>query len=141
MRILITGDRNYKDREMVFGVIGAVMGRVPATEDITIIDGMAKGADQLASEFGSMLDGVFHERYPADWDKHGKAAGHIRNKEMLDSGADVVIAFKDNFNHALDKGGTENMVKIAMAAGMPVILVGELNHTPVVKIPLKVTGL
>jgi hypothetical protein len=34
------------------------------------------------------------EKYPADWDKYGPAAGPIRNRQMLDTGVDLVIAFR-----------------------------------------------
>lgn len=42
-----------------------------------------------------------------------KAAGHIRNKQMLDTGIDVVIAFPGG-------RGTANMVKIAKEANVQV---------------------
>ena len=48
---------------------------------IRIISGTAQGADRqgeyLAQRFNLEL-----LRMPADWDKHGKAAGYIRNEHM-----------------------------------------------------------
>ena len=43
--------------------------------------------DQYAKEKGLLL-----EVYPAEWKKYGKAAGPIRNKQMVEK-ADIVIAF------------------------------------------------
>jgi len=53
------------------------------------------------------------ETYPADWDKHGKAAGPIRNQEMLDQHPDFVLAFPGG-------NGTADMVARARRAGVPV---------------------
>lgn len=79
----------------------------------TIIEGEAKGADTLARLFGETI-GIPVEKYPADWSKHGKAAGPIRNKQMLDEGKpDLVIAFMFP-----DSRGTANMVKQAEKAGI-----------------------
>ena len=48
-------------------------------------------AAQAAREFGMRT-----EAHRADWDTHGKAAGPIRNQQMLDAGAQRVIACVDN---------------------------------------------
>lgn len=48
-----------------------------------IVSGMARGADTLAVNFAKTR-GVPLIEMPADWDKHGKAAGYIRNIEMLE---------------------------------------------------------
>lgn len=82
--------------------------------DITIISGMASGVDSAAVDFA-----VVHycdlETYPADWKTHGKAAGFIRNQQMLDEGKpDLVVAFPGG-------KGTADMVKRAKKAGVKVI--------------------
>ena len=52
--------------------------------------------------------------YPADWDTHGRGAGPIRNKQMLEEGKpDLVIAFPGG-------KGTANMIGQAKEAGIPV---------------------
>lgn len=79
-----------------------------------IIQGGAKGADRMARDFANAND-IRCEQYDADWKAHGKAAGHIRNQQMLDEGKpDVVIAFPGG-------AGTADMVKRARAAGVEVI--------------------
>jgi hypothetical protein len=42
---------------------------------------------------------------------------------MLDSGVDLVLAFKHPFNWALDRGGTEDMVRRAKRAGVPTFVI------------------
>jgi hypothetical protein len=62
----------------------------------------------------------FVRHFPADWDKYGKAAGPIRNKQMLDEGKpQAVIAF--SYDLARSRG-TANMVAQARDAGLPVWL-------------------
>ena len=63
------------------------------------------------------------ETFPADWPGHGKAAGPIRNKLMLAQRPHLVVAFKDEFDHTLTRGGTENMVRIAREAGVKTMVV------------------
>jgi hypothetical protein len=47
------------------------------------------------------------KKFPANWDLYGKAAGHLRNKEMA-LYADGLIAFMIN-----NSKGTSNMIKQA----------------------------
>ena len=83
-----------------------------------IIEGDAKGADRLAGKWAD-LKGIGKAVYPADWDKYGKKAGPIRNKQMLDEGKpDCVIAFLTK-----NSRGTRNMVSQADKAGVKVFKV------------------
>jgi len=123
MRVIICGSRDWTDEALIDLFIEGL--HEIHGQFLTIVHGAARGADEIAGRLAEAR-GIPTEAFPADWTNLGKAAGHIRNKQMLDSGADVVVAFKDNFNHELDKGGTENMVKIAQDAGVSVRLV---DHT------------
>lgn len=81
--------------------------------DITIISGGATGVDDRALDWAAINWTPFM-LYKADWHKHGKAAGFIRNKQMLEEGKpDLVIAFPGG-------KGTANMVNIARKAGVEV---------------------
>lgn len=79
-----------------------------------IIEGEAKGADTHARKWAEAQD-VAVEPYPAEWELYGKAAGHIRNKQMLvDGQPDLVLAF----SHELSASrGTTNMVTQSREAG------------------------
>lgn len=46
-----------------------------------IVSGGAKGADSLAERY-AREKGFKLKVFPAQWDKYGKSAGYIRNKEM-----------------------------------------------------------
>jgi len=96
-------------------------------DDLTIIEGCAKGADSMAEGFARQFSvPVLH--FPAKWNDYPKElkwrAGHDRNARMLEEGQpDMVVAFKDGLLPSLAKGGTENMVRISREAGIPVMVV------------------
>lgn len=112
MRLLICGDRNWDKPKMIERIIdGFAFGH----NDLVIIEGCARGADKAACEHRP--DDLTHEHYPALWDEHGKAAGPIRNRQMLKEGQpDLVIAFHNDISTSK---GTKDMVKIAKEAGLP----------------------
>lgn len=124
MRVLVCGGRDYADRDKVYKTLYDICDEFllwsPEDEHgnklpgpITIINGAAKGADNIATDW-AVVNRTGLKEYPADWDKHGKAAGYIRNKQMLDEGKpDLVIAFPGGV-------GTANMVKLAREAGIEV---------------------
>jgi len=111
MRVIVCGGRDYRNQKRVFDVLDALRKRYICR--ITVVHGAAKGADFLAGSWARLTHLVEEEPHPADWSKHGKAAGILRNREMLDAGAELVIAFPGG-------RGTANMVSIAEKAGVPV---------------------
>lgn len=61
--------------------------------DITIISGGATGADSAAIDFAVTHYCQF-KVFKADWKKLGKAAGPIRNQQMIDEGEpDLAVEF------------------------------------------------
>ena len=116
-RVLICGDRNWKD----CGIIEGLVKNLP--EGSVVIQGMCRGADMIARN-AAIKHGVSYEDYPADWDKYGKAAGPIRNKQMLDEGKpDSVYAFHPDLSKSK---GTKNMIEQARKRGIEVIVVNEV---------------
>ena len=108
-RVLVCGGRAYEDRQRVFEILAQ---RQPSV----VIQGCARGADSFAGEWAD-LNGVEHLRFPADWDNLGRAAGPIRNQQMLDEGRpDLVIAFPGS-------KGTRDMMRRAVLAGVPVEMI------------------
>lgn len=115
MKILVTGDRDWTDRECIQYCL-AVAAELAAPEQITLIHGKARGADTIAGEIGAGLD--FNVvAVPADWEQYGRAAGPIRNREMLAMEPDLVIAFHDDLENSK---GTRNCVEQAEKLGIPV---------------------
>lgn len=60
-----------------------------------VVHGDARGADKCAKWAAEEMLGIPCHTHPADWDRYGKAAGSIRNQEMLDKHPDIgmVLAF------------------------------------------------
>lgn len=115
MRILVCGGRDFEDRSAVAIALREFrpVNVVTDVSDAVIIVGGAPGADTLAEEWADVW-GVRKRVFLADWKKHGKAAGPIRNQRMIDEGKpDLVIAFKGG-------RGTADMVSRAKKAGIPV---------------------
>lgn len=106
-RIIVCGGRRYADSGRVYMVIEEYAADTP-----TIIHGAASGADTLAARAAADL-GLIEEAHPAQWEKHGPAAGPIRNQAMVDAGADLVIAFGGG-------RGTADCLRRARKAGIPV---------------------
>lgn len=117
MRVLICGSRTWDDPLPISWVIRALKG---GSRPSVIISGGARGADTLAAR-SARRQGVELVEFPANWDTHGKAAGPIRNQQMLDEGRpDVVWAFTDDI---VNSKGTADMVRRARKAGIPVYVV------------------
>ena len=74
--------------------------------NITIISGMAKGTDTLAVQYAALRNYPII-KMPANWNKFGRAAGHIRNIEMAKI-ANACICFWDGISK-----GTKHMIDIS----------------------------
>jgi hypothetical protein len=88
-----------------------------ARPDTTIVHGAASGVDRWAGRFAK-AHGLQVREFPADWEKYGKGAGHIRNQQMLDEGRPHLV-YALHTDPGLGKG-TRDMVRRARAAGLPV---------------------
>lgn len=121
-RYLFCGSRKYRDPYVIRLLIAGLhtWGKIHK-EPIVIIHGDAPGADTLADEATKEWANVSAEKYPADWNSYDRAAGPIRNQQMLDEGKpSIVFAFSDDFKNSK---GTRDMVRRANANGLPVYLI------------------
>lgn len=125
-RILVCGGRAFADRALVFAALDIITPRTEPDrygndmpKDVTIIHGACqdrrgnlKGADAFADDW-AVVNWCPVLEYPADWDAHGRAAGPIRNREMLKAKPDLVLAFEGG-------RGTADMTAAARKAGVQV---------------------
>ena len=109
--MLVCGGRKFRDTHRLEVILN---GFLHDRRVIRVITGGALGADTLAERWAkaqAVECVVFH----ADWDKYGRAAGPIRNQQMLDEGRPtLLVAFPGG-------GGTADMVHRARSAGIEVI--------------------
>lgn len=117
MRLLITGDRKWTDYDMVKRGIERQM-RIEPIE--VVIHGGAAGADTLAGEVAASL-GIPVLVFAAQWDQYGRAAGPVRNQQMLDVGLPTHVLAFHPFLPA--SKGTADMIRRARKAGLPVTIV------------------
>lgn len=123
MRVLITGSRDWTDIGTLHAALNNTYGtwKENSSDDpeFVVVHGAARGADTMADEWahnlGCVESRVTREPYPADWERYGRAAGHKRNQEMLDTSIDLVLAFPLGRSP-----GTRGCVRLAKKAGIPV---------------------
>ena len=110
MKILVTGDREWTDHDAVTQAFVDLLRefKINPTE-VILIHRDCRGADKVSDFIGNFI-GMDVRPYPAEWSKFGRAAGPIRNKQMLDENPDIDLAFA--FHPNLDKSkGTKDMVE------------------------------
>lgn len=115
IRIIFTGCRDWTDRWAIERVLIGLKStwKNRRTDEIVIVHGACPtGADAIAAE-EAKLHGFTIEPHPADWAKHGKAAGPIRNGEMVKLGAARAYAFWDGKSR-----GTYDMIRQCTTAGI-----------------------
>jgi SLOG family YspA-like protein len=128
-RILVTGSREFDDYGTVCLELGGVMRHLMATvrpfPRIVVVHGAAPGADTLADRAARAF-GMAVEPHPADWTGLGKRAGFARNAEMVNLGADQMLAF---YKQGAGNRGTDHCARLAEKAGIRVRRVSDaLDH-------------
>ena len=119
-KVLVTGDRYWTAKHIIMQVLQATKPKI-------VVEGEQRGADILAKECALAL-GIKVLKYEANWIKYGKAAGPLRNREMIKENPEIVLAFHDNIEKSK---GTRNMIMLANNRGVPVHLYrsnGEVNY-------------
>ena len=112
MRVLVCGGAKFTDFEALCNACNHY-----AYEAEVLIEGEAAGADKLGRAWAEDQD-IPVLPFPANWRKYGRAAGPIRNQQMLDEGKpDLVLAFPTP-----ESRGTWDMVRRAKKAGIRVII-------------------
>ena len=127
MKVIIAGSRTFHDYQLLETKVDNILQN---QDDIEIISGTAKGADQLGERY-SKQRGYKLTKFPAPWhdtnnkpfgevkvNKRGKQywtrAGAQRNQWMADY-ADALIAFWED-----ESTGTKDMIQRAEKAGLKV---------------------
>ena len=111
MRVLICGDRYWRNKK----VIEKYISELP--KDTVIIHGGCRGAD--------ILSGIIAAKYGLDvivflpeWERYGRPAGPIRNRQMIIEGKpDLIVAFHNDLSKSR---GTANMIMLAIDNDIPV---------------------
>jgi len=103
-KLIVAGSRDFNDYKFLSEKLDHLLKNI--TDSIEIVCGKAKGADTLGEEYAKEK-GYAIKYFPADWDKHGRSAGPIRNGEMGRYANACVVFWKNNSR------GSENMIDVA----------------------------
>lgn len=119
MRMIVTGSRYWSDVTAVAQAMAEHVDVSSPPSQSTLVVGDATGADEIAAKIADQW-GMTVERHFANWERYGKVAGPRRNWEMVDSGADVCLAFPMG-----ESLGTRGCMEMARIAGIPVFNYGD----------------
>jgi uncharacterized protein related to proFAR isomerase len=115
MKYGIIGSRTFSDYDLLTYVLDK--------HNISlIVSGGARGADSLGARYADERQ-IHKIIFSPDWDKYGKRAGFIRNKQIVNE-SDFIIAFWD-----LHSVGTRHSLDLAKKLGKLSIVVGFDGHS------------
>lgn len=103
MKLIVAGSREFRNYNLLSKHLDEINSKYGITE---IVSGTASGADSLG-ELYAREHNIPIKRFPANWNKYGRSAGYIRNKDMAHY-ADACICFWMNKSK-----GTGHMINLA----------------------------
>lgn len=110
MKVIIAGGRDFDDFPRMIKTCDKILAN---QESVEIVSGTANGADKLGESYAKAR-GHPIKRFPADWERFGRSAGHRRNAEMADYG-DALILYWDGKSK-----GSGGMLEIAKKRGLKI---------------------
>ena len=119
MRIVVAGSRDikvgeYKTTDEYYSLLFPIAEQIIKDSKIditTIISGGARGIDRCGEIYAKKYNTPL-ELYPANWEVHGKSAGYIRNREMVNT-ADGLILIWDGYSK-----GSKHTSSLAKTKGL-----------------------
>lgn len=118
--MVVCGSRTWNDHLPIIIFLAGLVATSHEDVRFRVAHGGAQGADAYAGKAAKYL-GMDVSVFPADWKTHGKRAGFLRNKQMIEEfQPDVVLALSE---HPITKG-TAHTVRLAHEADIPVYVIG-----------------
>ena len=117
MKVAVIGSRGFNDYELVVKTLSKMT--------ITLlVSGGAKGADSLGEQY-AIENNIETKIFLPDWEKHKRAAGMIRNTDIINE-SEVVVAFWDG-----ESKGTLDSINKAKKLNKKLIIINyELTQKP-----------
>lgn len=112
MKTLIAGSRSFQNLNSY--IIDSFIGHFNKVSEI--VSGTAKGIDRLGEIWAEEYN-IPIKKFPANWNKYGKEAGFIRNKEMVDY-CDQALIIWDG-----ESRGTKHDIDLLNESNKPYLLV------------------
>lgn len=130
-RVIVTGSRTWSDAQVIRLALNEVLEDFP--RPWVLVHG-GNGMRRAGGYYGdqplgadAISDSIWRtwgrpvEVYWARWDELGRAAGPIRNRRMVNDGADLCLAFPLG-----ESRGTYSTIALAEAADIPVRVFGSV---------------
>lgn len=124
-KLIVAGGRDFTDNELLVKMLKHMALTVYADYPVSLVSGMARGADRLAWAYARAHNIQCYE-FPADWNTYPRAAGFIRNTAMGKFG-DGLLAFHDGRSK-----GTAHMIDTMRRLGKPVHVVSYIPEEPTI---------
>ena len=106
--IAIVGSRNFNNQKYFNLALESIQNQI---KNVThFVSGGAKGADLMGQKWAEQKGLEIKIFYP-DWNKHGRAAGVIRNTDIVKN-SDIIIAFPSKQGR-----GTQDSIRKATKLG------------------------
>ena len=113
MKIIVAGSREFKDYEMLKNKLDKLLIN---QKEIQIVSGGCRGADELGERYAKEK-GYSLKVFKADWNKYGKKAGPLRNRQMAKYADGLVAFYKEGSR------GTKNMIEEANEKGLKIRII------------------
>ena len=120
MRLLVCGNRDWACVETIENWLAPFSRKYGAR--VVLIHGGAPGVDSIAEVVGQHF-GWEIRAFPADWRAHGRAAGPIRNREMIETGRPGRALAFGQLCRGSKRTGTGDMVAALNEAGVIVTVI------------------
>ena len=116
-RIAVVGSRDFNNYQLLEYTLNKI---VKDNKDIVIVSGGARGADALAEQYADKR-GFNKLIFLADWKKHGKRAGYLRNHYIIKH-CDFCVCFWDGQSR-----GTAHDIELCDKYNKPCLIVKYLE--------------
>lgn len=128
MKILVCGGRTFSNVALIWRTLDDLQRGLPEPGIRLVIDGASDdvtgpyiGAD-FWGHWWAVANDIETVRVHADWDKHGRSAGPIRNRVMIERHRPgLVVAFPGG-------RGTRNMMEEATFCGVEVRMIRDVGR-------------
>lgn len=112
MKVIVCGGRDFTDTGFIYKTLDKYHKVNQFSE---LIEGDARGVDRIAG-YWARKNKINNRKFPANWHLYGKAAGFIRNREMIFENPELIIAFPGG-------AGTNQMISLAKYYKIPLEII------------------
>ena len=110
-RIIVCGGRHFNDYNTLETLVDSVIDEKGLNyNEIEIISGHCEGADELGEQYAKNR-GITCILFPAEWSKYGRAAGPIRNSQMIEYASKSTVSIVVAFVSPRSKGTLDTVTK------------------------------